>query len=164
MQPQLIRIRDQQRDTWDKFSAGWKQWDDLVMDWIAPVGEELIRGARLRDTSHVLDVAAGTGEPGLSVAARVPKGKVTVTDLSSRMLEVAAENAARRGITNFETRQCDAGEMPFPEGSFVVAGLAKAEQSAREKIRLTVLDLARQTSTDGRVRFHWSAVAISGEK
>ena len=115
---QLEQTRDQQRQTWDKFSSGWKKWDELVLNWLAPVGQELIRSAELRETSNVLDVAAGTGEPGLTAAGRVPKGAVTVTDLSDRMLEVAAENAARRGIRNFQTRQCDAGALPFPDNSF----------------------------------------------
>lgn len=118
MPSQLEQIRDQQRQTWDKFSSGWKKWDDLVLNWLAPVGQELIRSAELRETSNVLDVAAGTGEPGLTAAGRVPKGSVTVTDLSDRMIEVAAENAARRGIKNFKTRQCDAGALPFPDNSF----------------------------------------------
>ena len=281
MNPQLIQIRDQQRQTWDKFSPGWKKWDEHVLNWLAPIGDELIRSARLRDTSHVLDVASGTGEPGLSAAGIAKKGKVTVTDLSDRMLEVAAENAARRGIRNFETKQCDAGAMPFNDASFdavtcrlgfmffpevnaalgemvrvskpgacicsavwgspqknswattimstiaknvempptppgapglfrcaapefmasayrkaglknivesevagesefetaeqywdfmteiaapVVAGLAKADESKREVIRQEVLDLARKTSDNGKVRLRWSALAICGEK
>jgi ubiquinone/menaquinone biosynthesis C-methylase UbiE len=118
MPSQLEQIRDQQRQTWDKFSAGWKKWDELVLKWLAPVGQELIRSAALRDTSNVLDVAAGTGEPGLTAAGLVPKGTVTVTDLSDRMLEVAADSAARRGIENFQTKQCDAGALPFPDSSF----------------------------------------------
>jgi ubiquinone/menaquinone biosynthesis C-methylase UbiE len=64
------------------------------------MGQELIRSAALRDDSNVLDVAAGTGEPGLTAATLLPKGIVTITDLSERMLEVAAENARRRGIRN----------------------------------------------------------------
>ena len=281
MKQPLIQIRDQQRQTWDQFSTGWKQWDKLVLNWMAPVGEELIRNASLRDTSHLLDVAAGTGEPGLTAAKYTPKGKVTITDISERMLEVAAENAVRRGITNVDTRQCDAGDMPFPDESFdaitcrfgfmffpdinlglkemvrvsragarvcsavwgasdknpwattimgtiaanvemppapreapglfrcaapglmadayreaglenvaetevagdlefespeqywsfmtaiaapVVAGLAKADEPTREKIRRTVHDLAQQTSNDGHAKFHWSALVICGEK
>ena len=118
MPSQLEQIRDQQRQTWDKFSAGWKKWDELVLKWLAPVGQELIRSAALRDTSNVLDVAAGTGQPRLTAAGLVPKGTVTVTDLSDRMLEVAADSAARRGIENFQTKQCDAGALPFPDSSF----------------------------------------------
>ena len=112
------QIRDQQRDAWDRFSAGWKKWDDLVLGWLAPYGAAMIRQAGLREDSHVLDVAAGTGEPGLTVAALVPGGSVTVTDLSERMLAIAAETAARRGLGNLETRACDAGALPFADASF----------------------------------------------
>lgn len=115
--PNLDQIRDQQRETWDRFSAGWKKWDQFVLGWIAPFGEAMIRKANLREDSDVLDIAAGTGEPGLTAAARVPRGKVTVTDLSERMLAVAAENATRRGLRNVETRVCDAGNLPFADAS-----------------------------------------------
>ena len=112
------QILDQQRDTWDRFSAGWKKWDHLVLDWLAPFGVAMIRHARLNETSHVLDIAAGTGEPGLTAAVLVPKGEVTVTDLSERMLAVAAENASQRGLRNFKTQVCDAGALPFVDASF----------------------------------------------
>jgi ubiquinone/menaquinone biosynthesis C-methylase UbiE len=118
MPSKLEQIRDQQRATWNKFSSGWKKWDELVLNWLAPVGQGLIRSAALRDDSNVLDVAAGTGEPGLTAATLVPNGVVTVTDLSDRMLEVAAANARHRGIKNFQTKQSDAGALPFPDGSF----------------------------------------------
>jgi ubiquinone/menaquinone biosynthesis C-methylase UbiE len=118
MEAALEKVRDQQQATWNKFSAGWKKWDDLVLSWIAPVGKALLEAAKLTPTSHVLDVAAGTGEPGLTAAARVPRGKVTITDLAENMLRVAEENAARRGLTNVETRQCDAGALPFADASF----------------------------------------------
>lgn len=118
MSAHLDQIRDQQRETWDRFSAGWKKWDALVLGWLAPFGEAMIRQAAIKDGDRVLDVAAGTGEPGLTVAASIPKGRVTVTDLSERMLQVATENARHRGLTNFETRACDAGALPFPEATF----------------------------------------------
>src|SRR3972149_1985315 len=113
MSSNLDQIRDQQRETWDRFSAGWKKWDAMVLGWLAPFGEAMIRHANLRENSNVLDVAAGTGEPGLTAAALVPRGRVTVTDLAERMLAVTAENAARRGLRNVETRGCDAGAVPF---------------------------------------------------
>ncbi|MHB1145369.1 MAG: class I SAM-dependent methyltransferase [Thiobacillus sp.] len=115
--PSLDQIRDQQRETWDKFSAGWKKWDAMVVGWIAPFGEAMIRHARLREDSEVLDIAAGTGEPGLTAAERVPRGRVTVTDLAEHMLAVAAEKAAQRGLRNVETRVCDAGALPFADAS-----------------------------------------------
>ncbi|HEY0421445.1 MAG TPA: methyltransferase domain-containing protein [Acetobacteraceae bacterium] len=78
----------------------------------------MLRNANLREDSRLLDVAAGTGEPGLTAASLAPRGHVTVTDLAERMLAVAAENAARRGLNNFETRVCDAGALPFGDASF----------------------------------------------
>jgi ubiquinone/menaquinone biosynthesis C-methylase UbiE len=118
MSSSLDQMRDQQRDTWDRFSAGWKTWDDLVLGWLAPFGNTMIRHAGLRADSEVLDVAAGTGEPGLTAAALVPNGSVTVTDLSGRMLEVAQENANRRGLKNLKAEVCEAGNLPFGDGSF----------------------------------------------
>ena len=112
------RIRDQQRDTWDRFSVGWKKWDATVLGWLAPFGAAMIQRAELHDDSHVLDVAAGTGEPGLTVASLVPGGRVIVTDLAEGMLAVAAENATRRGLRNLETQACDAGALPFADASF----------------------------------------------
>ena len=110
--------RDQQRETWDRFSAGWKKWDEMVLSWLGSFGEAMIRRANLKEHSRVLDVAVGTGEPGLSAAALVPQGHVTVTDLSECMLAAAAENAARRGLRNFEPQVCDAGALPFADASF----------------------------------------------
>jgi ubiquinone/menaquinone biosynthesis C-methylase UbiE len=150
MPSQLEEIRDQQRQTWDRFSAGWKKWDELVLNWLAPVGQELIRSAALRDNANVLDVAAGTGEPGLAAAPLVPKGMVTVTDLSERMLEVAAENAARRGIRNFHTKQCDAGALPFADNSFD-AVLCRFGFMFFPDIDLSVKEFARVTKPGGRV-------------
>lgn len=115
--PSLDQIRDQQRETWDKFSAGWKKWDAMVIGWIAPFGEAMLRHAALREDSEVLDIAAGTGEPGLTAAARVPRGRVTMTDLAEHMLEAAAAKAAQRGLRNVETRVCDAGALPFADAS-----------------------------------------------
>ncbi len=111
-------IRDQQRATWDKFSAGWKKWDDTVMTWLEPFGEAMIAKAGIRDGDAVLDIAAGTGEPGLTVAQRYPKATVTVTDLSPDMLAIAADNASWRKLGNFHTQIADAGALPFKDASF----------------------------------------------
>ena len=150
MRLQLDEIRDQQRQTWDKFSAGWKKWDELVLGWLAPVGQELIGSAGLREDSNVLDVAAGTGEPGLTAAALVPKGMVISTDLSERMLEVAAENATRRGIKNFQTRQCDVGALPFADGTFD-AVLCRFGFMFFPDVDVSASELARVTKMGGRV-------------
>lgn len=118
MEQQLEEIREQQKASWNKFSSGWKKWDDLTMDFLKPMGTEIIKELNLKNTDIVLDIAAGTGEPGLTIAASIPEGKVILTDLAEDMLEIARENAMLRGIKNIETMVCDVCELPFPDNTF----------------------------------------------
>ncbi len=118
METQLEQIREQQKQSWDKFSPGWKKWDTFNMAFLKPEGDEIIRCLNLRDTDVVLDVATGTGEPGLTIAARVGSGKVVGTDLSEGMLAVAQAKAAERGVLNYEARPADVCELPFADASF----------------------------------------------
>ncbi len=115
MESQLEQIREQQKESWNKFSPGWKKWDEITMDFLKPMGDEIIRLLNPKDNDIVLDVAAGTGEPGLTIAGMVKNGKVISTDLAEGMLEIARENAAKRGIKNFETKACDVSELPFAD-------------------------------------------------
>src|SRR5689334_3306276 len=103
----LEKIRDVQKEAWNKSSPGWKKWDEMMMNFLNPLSAEIIHMLRLRDNDIVMDVATGTGEPGLTIASMLKHGKVTGTDLSESMLAIAAENAKKRGIDNFETACCD---------------------------------------------------------
>lgn len=118
MEPQNVQIRDQQREVWNRFSPGWKKWDDLTMDFLKPMAEAIINRIDPQDTDVVLDVASGTGEPGLTIAGMLSRGKVIAIDLAEGMLEVALENAEKRGIKNYEAFNCDVSGMPFPDNSF----------------------------------------------
>ncbi len=118
MEQQLQDIREQQKVTWNKFSSGWKKWDDLTMDFLKPMGDAIIDQLHLNDTDVVLDVAAGTGEPGLSIATRLTRGKVIINDLSDDMLVVAHEKAADKGVKNVEFFAGDVCELPFDDNSF----------------------------------------------
>ncbi|MBL6668143.1 MAG: class I SAM-dependent methyltransferase [Crocinitomicaceae bacterium] len=118
MEQQLEEIREQQKAAWNKFSPGWKKWDDLTMDFLKPTGDEIIRLINPKGADVVLDIAAGTGEPGLTIATMLKGGKVIITDLSEDMLEIARENAMNRGIKNIETRACDVCELPFADNTF----------------------------------------------
>jgi ubiquinone/menaquinone biosynthesis C-methylase UbiE len=111
-------IREQQRQTWDRFSAGWTKWDQLVLEMLEPVGAEMVRSLELRDDGQHLDIAAGTGEPGLSIAALLPRGRVVLTDLSTGMLAAAGANAEARGLGNVELRECSVDALPFEDASF----------------------------------------------
>jgi len=118
MEQQLLEISEQQKASWNKSSPGWKKWDDLTMDFLKPFGDEIIRHLNLKETDVVLDVAAGTGEPGLTIASKIKKGKVIITDLADEMLVIAHENAIHQGIKNVEFSVCDVTEMPFEDNTF----------------------------------------------
>jgi ubiquinone/menaquinone biosynthesis C-methylase UbiE len=118
MEQQSEQIREQQKASWNKFSSGWKKWDDLNMVFLKPMGDEIIRLLNPKDSDIILDVAAGTGEPGLTIATMLTSGKVIMTDLSAGMLEIASENATRKGIKNIETQVCDVCELPFADSAF----------------------------------------------
>ena len=114
----MEEIREQQKQSWNKFSGGWKKWDELTMDFLRPMGEAIITSIKPSGAKKILDIAAGTGEPGLTIATMLEGGKVVITDLAEDMLAIAKENASRRGITNIETKACDVCDLPFADNSF----------------------------------------------
>lgn len=116
--PSGEEIRDVQRAAWARLSAGWERWDAVIMDQLGPVGTSMIERLDIADDQRHLDIAAGTGEPGLTVAKLAPRGHVVLTDLSAEMLDVATRRAKARGITNFETRVCSAEDLPFGDATF----------------------------------------------
>ena len=118
MDTQLTEIREQQKETWNKFSPGWKKWDDFTMNFLKPMGDAIISELSIKEDDVVLDVACGTGEPGLTIAAMAKNGKVIGTDVADQMLDIAKENAERKQVKNFETKVCDVCELPFYDSTF----------------------------------------------
>ncbi len=116
--PSADEIRDAQRATWAGLSAGWEKWDSVIMDQLAPVGAAMIERLDITEDHRHLDIAAGTGEPGLTIARLAPKGHVVLTDLAPEMLDVAARRASAQGIANVETKVCSADDLPFDDATF----------------------------------------------
>jgi SAM-dependent methyltransferase len=116
--PSGDEIRDAQRATWAALSAGWEKWDALIMNQLAPVGAAIIERLDIADDQRHLDIASGTGEPGLTIARLAPRGRVVLTDLAAEMLDVAARRANGLGITNVETKVCSADDLPFGDATF----------------------------------------------
>jgi SAM-dependent methyltransferase len=111
-------VREVQRATWAGLSAGWEKWDSLIMDQLRPVGAAMIERLNIAEGHQHLDIASGTGEPGLSIARLSPTGRVVLTDLVAEMLEIAARRARTQGVTNIETTVCSADDLPFQDATF----------------------------------------------
>ena len=111
-------VRDAQRAAWAGLSAGWEKWDAVIMDQLGPVGAAIIDGLGVAEDHQHLDIASGTGEPGLSIAKLSPKGRVVLTDLVTEMLDIAARRARAQGVANVETTVCSADDLPFSDATF----------------------------------------------
>src|SRR6266478_751611 len=111
-------IRDVQRAAWAGLSAGWEKWDSVIMDQLGPVGAAMIERLDIAEDHQHLDIAAGTGEPGLSIARLSPKGRVVLTDLVAEMLDIAVRRARAQGLANIETKVCSADDLPFNDTTF----------------------------------------------
>src|SRR4051812_46684945 len=116
--PNADEIRESQRATWAGLSAGWEKWDAVIMDQLGPVGSAMVERLDVSDDHQLLDIASGTGEPGLSIAKLAPNGRVVLTDLVPEMLEIAIRRARALGITNTETKVCSADDLPFDDATF----------------------------------------------
>jgi SAM-dependent methyltransferase len=118
MPPTADEIRDAQRAAWAGLSATWEKWDAVIMDQLGPVGTAIIDRLDIAEDQQHLDIASGTGEPGLSIARLAPKGRVVLTDLSAEMLAVASRRAEAQGIANIETKVCSADDLAFDDATF----------------------------------------------
>ncbi len=116
--PSADEIRNAQRATWAGLSAGWEKWDSVIMDQLGPVGRAMIDRLDIAADQQHLDIASGTGEPGLSIARLSPQGRVVLTDLVVEMLDVAERRARAQGLANIETKVCSADDLPFDDATF----------------------------------------------
>src|SRR3954465_2698637 len=120
------------------------------MDQLGPVGAAIIDRLDIAEDQQHLDIASGTGEPGLSIARLAPKGRVVLTDLSAEMLGVAARRARAQGVANIETRVCSADDLPFDDASFDSVSVRFGYMFFPDMTRATV-ELARVLKPGGRL-------------
>jgi SAM-dependent methyltransferase len=134
------------RAQWDTAAEAWHRWGPTLRSWLGPATERMLDLARVTSGCRVLDVAAGAGDQTLQVAERVgPGGSVLATDLSPAILDFAAREAARSGVTNVSTRAMDGEHLDLPDASFdaVISRVGliyfpDREQALREMRRVLV--------------------------
>ncbi len=118
MDNELERIRTQQRAAWNKFSGGWKKWENKSLEFLTPIGQLIIQALQLHAKDHVLDIAGGTGGFALSMLPFTDKGNITMMDLAEEMVAIASARAAELNCSNFRALVGDACTIPFPEATF----------------------------------------------
>ena len=114
-------MTDDMLHVWQESARYWTQHSDTIHKMFVPLTRALIERAGIQKGQSVLDIAGGAGEPSLTIAGVVgPEGSVTCTDGVAEMVEAARAAAERRGITNVQFQQCEAGSLPFAGSSFDV--------------------------------------------
>lgn len=117
--PQSHDLKEQQRALWTENAAPWRRWRREMAQQSAAATELILQMVGVQPGQQVLDLASGTGEPALSLAAAVaPGGRVVATDIVPEMLEAIAEEALARKLTTLRVEPADMEALPFPDQSF----------------------------------------------
>ena len=107
------------RQQWQEAAPAWDRWGPVLEEWLGEATESMLDLARIEAGSRVLDVAAGAGGQTLEAARRAgPDGAVLATDISSKILEHAQQNARAAGLANVATRTMDGEQLDVADGSF----------------------------------------------
>ena len=116
------RVRREQREFWNNAAPGWKQMWTALDHAAQHVSDRLVELARIKPGDRVLDIATGSGEPGLTAARKVgANGLVVATDQSTAMLDLARERVATLGLPNVRFVETDAESLAVNERDFNAA-------------------------------------------
>ncbi|WP_216323850.1 bifunctional demethylmenaquinone methyltransferase/2-methoxy-6-polyprenyl-1,4-benzoquinol methylase UbiE [Deinococcus aestuarii] len=113
--------RDKGREVQAMFAAIAPRYD--LLNRVLSLGvdrgwrREAAREALGLGPSRILDVATGTADFALELAARAPGAEVVGSDFVPQMLEIGRAKARARGLT-VRLEEGDALKLPYPDGSF----------------------------------------------
>jgi ubiquinone/menaquinone biosynthesis C-methylase UbiE len=108
-----------QRYGWDKASNHYEMyWQEQLK----PAQDVLLQMAELKNGEHVVDIACGTGLVTFRAAKEVGEnGSVVGTDISDKMIDVAASITTQKKYNNIKFLRMDAEELQLSDSSFDVA-------------------------------------------
>lgn len=111
-------MTDQLWDSFARLNAG-ERFKAQSAEMGAAVTEAIVEAASVAPGMCVLDLACGSGEPSISIAALLQgAGHVTGVDMAAAPLEVARQRAGNRGLQNVDYLQADVHALPFAGQSF----------------------------------------------
>lgn len=99
---------------WEKLADDFSAWLPLL----APYGERLIELARVADGDRVLDLACGTGEPGLTLARARPGARVIGADGARGMARAADLSRRTENLPNIRHAVMSGECLAFPDAAF----------------------------------------------
>ena len=107
---------------WDEAAQGWNEHGTLIRHWLRDATAAMLDSAQIGPGMKVLDVAAGAGDQTADLADRVGhSGSVLATDISARILQLAANNMRAGGLSQVRTMQADAQALGLADSNFDAA-------------------------------------------
>lgn len=144
-------VSDQWMDA--KTIHAWTKWHASMARQLSQITQALLRRAEPLAGARVIDLGSGTGEPALSIAARVGSlGRVVATDLVEEMLVSAARNAQEAGLSNVDFGLADAHSLPFPGETFDLA-VSRLSAMYFVEIQQALAEVRRVLKPGGRLAF-----------
>lgn len=102
---------------WDALAPGYEKHRVLMNELEQTVTDRMVDAVSPEKGDSILELTAGPGEIGLTLAANRPDVKVIVSDFAPSMVAVAERSAKERGLSNVECRIIDAQSIDLPDSS-----------------------------------------------
>lgn len=153
------------RRVFDSVAQNYDVMNDLMSAGLHRVWKAVtIAQAHLREGHQVLDVASGTGDLALAMAAKVgPTGRVVMTDINAEMLGLGRDRLLDHG-KNLTALVCDCEALPFADQQFDRVTLAFGLRNMTHKDR-ALAELHRVLKPGGKLLvLEFSKVAKPLEK
>jgi len=104
---------------WSSVAAAWGANADFVDARGEHITQRMLELAWPKVGDRVLELACGTGGPGLEAARLVgPSGEVVLSDVAAEMTSIASDRAEARGLRNVSTRVLDLERIDEPEDAY----------------------------------------------
>jgi SAM-dependent methyltransferase len=114
-------LRAQLHQMWSGVAGAWAAHVPYVDARGQHVTDRMLELSRPRPGERVLELACGTGGPGLDAAPLVaPGGEVVISDFAAEMTAIAANRIAELGLPNASTRVLDLEHIDEPDDSYDV--------------------------------------------
>lgn len=106
------------KETFNTVSVGY---DNHALRFFSENPKHMVEHLDIQGHEHVLDVATGTGNAALTLAAHMPYGRVTGVDFAAGMLVQARAKAKAENIHNADFLEMDMQALAFPDNHFSAA-------------------------------------------
>ena len=108
---------NESRKVWDALAPAWDRERAFINERERPVTERMHAALGVQAGDTILELCAGPGEVGITLAAAHPEVRVLITDFAPGMVEAASVAAHQWSLANVECRLMDAQDIDLADAS-----------------------------------------------